>query len=361
VPQLLPRHALSRIALAALAVLAATCSSPNKPGPVVVELVIQSVSPGTGPATGGTELTIRGAGFAAGTAVTIGGRAAMDVTVRGTDTITVKTPASTIAGAVDVVVLLNGKTGTLAGGFRYEVTTNNAPIIRSIVAQGTRLRQPANFADYGETIRLTAIVEDAQAAPALLRYEWQPCEGAVVGTGPQVEWKAPTGGSLPSICTINLTVSDGPRVVIGSLPVRLHDSVAEVGALARLFLDEFADSTIPADTTVRNFSDSCKGKADELKNVTDNRRLLIINSHIYGTAKVSVGFGGACASGSRRKNGDDACILTPVEWRSTYKETGAVEVAKGVSVITGVYRDSKWWLCDSLYDGSSTLGLHHLY
>ena len=112
---------------------------------------------------------------------------------------------------------------------------------------------------------------------------------------------------------------------------------------------------------MRNFSDSCKGKADELKNVTDNRTLLTINDHDYGTAKATVAFGGACGSGSRRKNGDDACVLTPVEWRSTYKADGRLETAKGISVITGVYRESRWWLCDSLFDGTSTLGLQRLY
>lgn len=356
------RTVLSRLTVAALAVLAATCSRPTTPGPIVVDLAVQSVSPTAGPATGGTEVTIRGAGFAAGTAVTIGGRAATDIVVRTADTLTAKTPASATAGPSDIVVTLNGRSQTLSGGFRYDpIGPNTAPVITSIAAQGRRPQQPSNFADYGETVVITAVVQDAQTSPALLKYEWQPCEGAVTGTGPQVEWKAPSGGSLPSICTINLTVSDGPRVVIGSLPVRLHNSVAEVGALARLFLDEFADSTIPALTTVRNFSDSCKGKTDELKDVTDNRNEVIINSHVYGPAKVAVAFGGACASGSRRKNGDDACILTPVEWRSTRKDTGAPDFAKGISVITGVYRESKWSLCESLFDRTSTLGLQHLH
>jgi hypothetical protein len=355
------RTALSRIPIAALAVVTATCTPPTKPGPVVPELTIQSVSPSAGPATGGTDLTIRGTGFGAGATVMIGALPATAVTVSGTDTITAKAPASTVAGLMDVVVRLNGKTAAITGGFRYDtIAPNTAPVIMSITAQGKRAGQPSNFADYGETVVLTAVVTDAQTSPALLKYEWQACEGAVTGSGPVVEWKAPTGGSLPSICTINLTVSDGPRVVIGSLPVRLHNSTAEIGALAQLFLDEFANSTISAQATVRNFSDSCKGKADELKNVTDNRDKLIINSHTYGPAKVTVAFGAACRSGKRTATGD-ACILTPVEWRSTFKDTGQPDFAKGISVITGVYRDAKWSLCESLFDGATTLGLQHLY
>ena len=185
------RDALGAVISAALALVCATCGgTPTEPGPVV-EFAVQSVSPGTGPATGGTELTIRGSGFATGATVTIGGRPATDVAVRGADMITAKTPASTIAGAVDIAVLVNGRSGTLAGGFRYEVARNTTPTIKSIVAQGKRVRQPANFGDYGETLTVTAVVEDAQTSPAALTYQWHACGGTFTGTGPQVEWKAP--------------------------------------------------------------------------------------------------------------------------------------------------------------------------
>jgi hypothetical protein len=82
--------------------------------------------------------------------VSVGGRPATEVTVRGADTIAAKTPASTTAGPVDVVVTLNGRTAVLTGGFTYEPAgPNTAPIIRSIAAQGRRLREPPTFADYG--------------------------------------------------------------------------------------------------------------------------------------------------------------------------------------------------------------------
>lgn len=358
-PQVPFRNLRLRLTAAAVTFLAVACTGPTTPKPIVVDLVIQSVSPSSGLATGGTELTIRGTGFASGTAVSIGGRPATDVTVRGTDTITAKTPASGTAGAVDVIVTVNGRTATLANGFKYEVTTNSPPIIKSIVAQGSRVRQPANFADYGETIRITADVEDAQTPPAQLAYQWLACGGAFSGTGPQVQWTAPTTPGLPLSCTIELVVSDGSRVGTGSIIVRVHDSVNEVQNLALLFLEEFADSTIPAATTVRNFSDSCRGKSDELAQVADNRNTRIINSHMYGPAKVTLAFGGACGVGSRAKIGD-ACVVTPAEWRSTVKETGQPEVAKGTSYISGIYRDSRWWLCDSTYVGASSLGLRFL-
>ena len=110
------------------------------------------------------------------------------------------------------------------------------------------------LADYGETIQVAVVVEDAESTPAQLVYQWRACGGTFTGTGPLVEWNAPAGGTLPSTCTIEVTVLDDQYVLTRSVVVRLHNSVVEVGALALEFLEEFANSTIPAATTVRNFS-----------------------------------------------------------------------------------------------------------
>ena len=354
-PRFTFRHTSGHIAAVAFAILSATCASPIKPGPIA-DLIIQTVTPSTGPATGGTEVTIRGTGFATGTAVTIGGRPATEVTVRGTDTITAKTPASPTAGPVDVSVTLSGRTGTLANAFRYEVVFNTPPTIKSITAQGTRTGQPANFADYGETIRITAVVEDAQTPVAQLKYDWTDrCGGTFSGSGAQLNWTAPVSLGLPQNCTIELIVGDGPRIATSTITVRLHNSAIEVAALARQFLLDFADNSIPATTTVRNFSDACPGKIAELEDVTFIRDTRTVDSYTYGDATVTVAFGSQC-----RTKTADACVLTPVEWKSTVKESKAVEIAKGTSIISGVYRDSRWWLCDSLWQGASSLGLQFL-
>lgn len=303
-------------------------------------------------------MTIRGAGFAAGAIITIGGRAATDVSVRGSDMVTAKTPESAIAGAVDVAVTLNGRTQVLAGGFRYDpIAPNSAPVIKSLAAQGKRLRQPPTFADYGETIQVTVVVEDAESAPAQLDYQWQQaCGGTFTGTGPQVEWTAPALGTLPSICTIQVTITDGPHVAVRSIAVRLHNSLEEMRSLVFEFLTEFANSMIRAETTVRNFSDSCPGKAAELKDVANNRVSHTITGHEYGPIAVTVAFGGVC-----RKKTADACAVTSVEWRSIRNATNQLEIVNGISTISGVYRDSRWWLCESSFDGASSLGLHFMH
>ena len=89
-----------------------------------------------------------------------------------------------------------------------------------------------------------------------------------------------------------------------SIAVRLHNSVVEVGALALEFLKEFANSTIPAETTVRNFSSSVPrqgGRVERRHRTIAATR--IINSHIYGTPAVTVAFGGVCQNETA-----DACV-----------------------------------------------------
>ena len=353
--QLRFRRLVGGIGAVILAAVAAHCGSPTNPGPVD-QLSVQSISPTSGPASGGTQITIRGAGFAPGSTVTVGGASATEVSVTGSDVITARTPVSAIAGVVDIAVTVAGRTSTLTGGFRYEPSApNTPPVIRSISAQGSRLRQPASYADYGETIRVSVVVEDAESSPSQLGYQWLACNGTFTGTGPQVDWTAPSGLSLPSVCRLDVTVSDGPHVRSTSISVRLHNSAVEVGALALQFLNDFADNTMPAATTVRNFYDGCPGKASELSDVTHIRNTRIINAKSYGEGRVTIAFGGSCSTKSA-----DACVLTAVEWQSTVTATQQLEIAKGTSIISGVYRDSKWWLCDSLWDGNSSLGMRFL-
>ena len=84
---------------------------------------VASVSPNAGTTAGGTAVTITGANFATGAAVTFGGTAALSVTVTSATTITASTPAHT-AGAVSVVVTNpDGQSGALANGFTYTTVT----------------------------------------------------------------------------------------------------------------------------------------------------------------------------------------------------------------------------------------------
>lgn len=102
------------------------------PGPAVT-----SVLPTSGPASGGTPVTISGSGFLSGASVKIGGTAATSVTVVNSTTITATTPAH-LAGAADVTVNNPGSQGaTLAGGFGYLVVVSSIDPASGPMAGGT--------------------------------------------------------------------------------------------------------------------------------------------------------------------------------------------------------------------------------
>ena len=68
----------------------------------------------TGPAAGGTTVTVTGVGFTGETGVTIGGAAATAVTILNDTTLSAVTPAGTAGAPVDVIVTTPG--GSNAAG-----------------------------------------------------------------------------------------------------------------------------------------------------------------------------------------------------------------------------------------------------
>lgn len=85
----------------------------------LVPLDVDSVDPASGPAEGGTAVTISGRNFGAGATVTIGGIPALDVVVVDDTTITATTPSGT-SGPATVAVVSEGTRATLAEGFLFE-------------------------------------------------------------------------------------------------------------------------------------------------------------------------------------------------------------------------------------------------
>ena len=77
-----------------------------------------AITPNVGPTAGGTNVTLTGTNFVAGTTVTVGGNAATGVSVGSTTSLTFVTPPG-VAGPADVVVNNGGGTATLPGAFTY--------------------------------------------------------------------------------------------------------------------------------------------------------------------------------------------------------------------------------------------------
>ncbi len=78
------------------------------------------------------------------------------------------------------------------------------------------------------------------------------------------------------------TSSTAPGPVIS-----LHDSPKELGNLSMAFLGDFANSSVSPSTCVRDFSDGCRGKADEKSDIESNREHFVITELVAATAERS--------------------------------------------------------------------------
>jgi len=106
----------SLLGLLGLCAASAGCDGPTQPSSISVT----AVSPGTGSILGGTQVTISGAGFKAGATVQFGGVTAV-ATAASSTTINATAPAHADGVVTVVVTNPDGKSGSRALGYTYEV------------------------------------------------------------------------------------------------------------------------------------------------------------------------------------------------------------------------------------------------
>jgi hypothetical protein len=231
---------------------------------------------------------------------------------------------------------------------------NQPPRIESVTVQKERM-------EVGDEISVTALVSDPETPLDQLTYEWQADAGTFSGQGPAVKWRAPTGSTTPADYALTLTVTEvyGTPDSVGVRPrqqvkatspvVRVHNSPKELGDMGMRFVTDFANSSIPADVAVREFSDSCRGKREEEEQIADNRENYQILSSQLRLRNASV------ASENNRGNVVIAC-----EFWSRVKQCppgvlnckpGNTEHVSGDCRLTSVYEQKRWWLCDSAFEG----------
>jgi hypothetical protein len=253
------------------------------------------------------------------------------------------------------------------GGSQQTPPPNNPPVITSIALQGARASEPANFSDLSEAITVTASVRDDETPLDQLQFVWSATVGTFSGSGASVTWTAPAQASTPADVTISLKVVEkfgfpgGPLAfendTSGSATLSLHDSVKEVGDMARQFLLDFSDSNIrDASFIMRNFDPVCQGTVDETQQVTANRQKFKIFRSTIGQATVHIPFGDSfCAVPGRTQRGD-ACSAVPSHWESTHLADGHTQIADGTDWIAAFYRPALkvWKLCDSQFTGTCT-------
>lgn len=366
---------LGAVLTLAVALASVSCggspTTPTPPTPPVTPApTLTGVTPTTGSTNGGTAITLTGTNFGAGATVTIGGAAATSVSVDSTTSIRAVTPARA-AGAADIVVSVGTQSATLPGAFTFVAPPQNAPpTIAAITVQGTRPNQPPNFADLNEEVVVTATVTDPETPVGQLTFEWSATVGTFTGTGPVVRWRAPSQGATPLTVTLTLTVTEtwagaagmavapATQTVTGTASVDLHDSTKEIADLTYDFLLNFSKQTPPPEYVVRNFYSGCAGAESELADVRKNQRhYRITNWKLAEHFPVKVEFGGRC---DYRNRDGDGCAFVPVEWTSTCIETfeectaGQTRTDIGTDQTTMVFREKRWWLCDSDWDPIST-------
>jgi hypothetical protein len=313
---------------------------------------------------------VTGANFVAGATVTIGGTNALNVTVVDATTISATT-APRVGGAADVTVSAGGRGATLPGGFTYLDVQNQPPTISAVRAQGSKYQnQPSRYADLDEDIEVSVDVSDNETPVAQLKFEWSssPSGGTFSGEGRVMRWRAPREvDRTPVAFTLTATVIEQYQTVdtngsvvtrehrtTGTVVVQVHNSSKEVADVAGQFLTDFSNSSVPAETVVRNFSDNCSGKSGELVDVKENRSTRTITSSNIGAPTVRINFGGSCAFRGRP---GDACVTMSCQWTSTIKATGKTENTKGTCYLTAVHEAPRWLLCESEFDGTSSINL----
>lgn len=330
--------ALRQVAVAAIAIQAITCTGPTNPGPTAQAPTVHSIAPSNGPLAGGTLVTIRGVGFAAGASVAIGSKPAADVTVTSTDVLTARTPAGTASSPVDVTVTVNGRSGLLAAGFRYDAIANNAPRLLSITLSTDRV-------EVGDEVTVTANVADDESSADALSFEWTATAGTISGTGRVVRWKAPTDRTVPANYRVDVVVVDkyavGPpplehRVSGQSPPIYVDDSPRTVEIMAVQFLNEFGNNDLSPEYCVRNFSDSCSGKRREREDIADVREGFTVLQVKLGTPRVTV-------NSSRTS----ATVRVDCAFTSFDKQKKTNITAAGTCELRLVNESYRWWLCDS--------------
>jgi hypothetical protein len=343
--------------------------TPNGPTPPDDTPAVTSIAPPNGTTLGGTAVTIIGRNFAAGATVTIGGVAATSVQVTSSTTITAQTGQHAV-GVGDVVVSVGGRAATLPGGYTFIIPSGGAlnapPTITGISSRSSRPNVPSRFADLDETITVTATVIDAETPTDQLKYEWTAESGTISGTGREISWRAPAQASTPTTSRLTLTVietyqtvdaqglpkTDENRVT-STFDVRLHASAKEVRDLAVEFLVDFSQQRLSPAQIIRNFTDTCAGKDQELGDVVKNQRENTINSYsVEPNPRVDIAFGGVCRDRGRT---GDACVYVPVRWQSTVKADGKPQLAVGTDQVNAIYENSRWRLCDSDFIGTTTL------
>ena len=204
---------------------------------------ITSVSPGSGPLTAGTLITIKGSNLTGASIITIGGVATTNIVVVSGTSVTTIAPANSVAGAKDVALTTVGGTTTLPNAFTYiaaPTITSVSPISGPLTAgtaitiTGTNLTGASSVFVGGiaaTSIVVTSTNSLTAVTPAGSVGSKDVSVTTIGGIGskqnsfayiapPSITSVTPTSGPLTAGTTITITgtnLTDASRVLIGGI------------------------------------------------------------------------------------------------------------------------------------------------
>ncbi len=218
---------------------------------------------------------------------------------------------------------------------------NAPPVIKSISISTPRI-------EAGEELKLSAEVEDFETAADRMTYEWSvtPSHGRFVGAGREVLWDAPSGQTTPDVYTLRVSVVEKfmsglemkENRTTSSIQVRYNDSHVEIRKMTLDFLSDFANYDASPEQAVRNFSDRCPGRIEQLNAIRNNRRDYRIMGGDFYVDLVWLN--------EDRSRGD---IVAPCSFRDVSKATGQTDTTAGTCLLTSVYESGRWQLCESRF------------
>jgi hypothetical protein len=241
-------------------------------------------------------------------------------------------------------------TGTVPFSVIVGPTPSSAPAAPAVGA----LTASAPRVEAGESVQVSATVDNGGFPADQVKLAWtaSPNNGRFSGTGSQVSWQAPGApADTPDTYTLSLTATarykdaGQPKEYVAavSVPVHYNDSNREITNISLQFLTDFTTFSVSPAQCVRNFSDVCPGKADELKDITTNRAEFHILGGDFFVQSITYNPSRTFAN-----------IVAPCTFDDIPNKTGIREKVQGICLLTATYQNWAWWLCDSHFKGIAT-------
>lgn len=247
---------------------------------------------------------------------------------------------------------------------RTDTSAPNAPpVVKSVTVDRHHI-------DAGDTITLSATVEDAETGPGALEYLWaaQPPAGTFQANGSIARWTAPTGIAVPAIYGFTVTVVERyasvdasgrstwleHRVTGTSPSIVVNDARRETREHADAFLQEFSNGAVPPEMCTRNFAVSCGGRQAAVQQILEHRAAYTDVSTTFDLQIYvrSVEWPNCTAADGAARC---ALLIYRLERVGTRRADGVRERTIGEQQVRAVYEGNRWWLCDQRFTPTSTV------